>query len=137
MTKTNINLTIDAEVIEYHRAKRTELSKTVNDYLVALMGKEAEKVDFDARINELQGDLAKAMLERKQHEMVLSSQAGQARKDEMRSDVLALVDLNKRRGNDLFAAKKYEEGMQSARKKYGLHMAELLAMVEGRKGVPQ
>ena len=136
MTKGTISVTIDGEVIEYHRAKGTKLSGTVNDYLKALMGTEVEKVDLNSKINELEADLAKAKLERQQSEQVLKTKVHLQLADEFKEDVLALRDLFYRKeGGSQFAKKRYFEEFQAAKQKYDISAARLVAMITGQREI--
>lgn len=135
MSKSMVSITVDNEIIEYHRAKGLNISKTVNDYLHSLMGEAVDKTDLNSKIDGLRADLAKAQLEKKQYEAVLKAKAEDSNKEELKEAVLQLADLNKRRSGDRLAGASYGKLMGETCKRFGLHRAALLAMVEGRKAI--
>lgn len=137
MTKTTISATIDAEVAEYHRAKGTNVSQSINDYLKALMGESVgQSKNFGKLIIGLEADLAKMRMEQKQHEQVFKAKAEEDNKEVFRSEIMSLVEWNKKRLTSKHAQKMYHEGMQRVKDRHGLHMADVLAYVEGRKALP-
>lgn len=137
MAKGIMSVTVDGEVLDYHRARGTNLSKTVNDYLKALMGDELKKTDnVGELINKLETDLAKAKLEQAQREQVIKVQAEQAQKEEFKDDIEYLRELyRKKEEGSKLAEKRYFEALNKIKEVYGLNSAQVLDYITYKKAV--
>jgi len=131
--KAQLNLTVDVDTIKYHRAKGTNISQVVGEYLKGLMGDQVEEISLDSRINELEADLAKTKLQKQQYELTLQQKANDLKKEEFKEHVADLAQLNKRRLSSKIAEKDFLEKFEWFIKQYGLNRGDALAYIEGRR----
>ena len=131
--KAQLNLTVDVDTIKYHRAKGTNISQVVGEYLKGLMGDQVEEISLDSRINELEADLAKTKLQKQQYELTLQQKANELKKEEFKECINDLAQLNKRRLSSKIAEKDFLEKFEWFIKQYGLNRGDALAYIEGRR----
>lgn len=136
MAKGQMNVAVDGDVLDYHRAKHTNLSKTVNDYLRALMGVEMDstKAFNEERMAELEKELAMERTKKIEYEQVLKTQATEREQTDFKTDIAELREIHKQwQAGSKYHERLYVEKFQASMDKYKINRAELLAYVEGKK----
>lgn len=137
--KYRIQLTVDGDVIDYHKAKGTNMSQEAEAYFRALMGKEENdpiQITDDA-IKKLNEDLAKMKVERARAEALKQSQQKEDMKEALKLDVESMkVQFRKAEAEpNSWEASQYKKNFKVFKAKYKLGHKEAMDYACGIKEV--
>jgi len=136
--KITITVSVDTAAWQWHKARGVNVSKTVSDYLVALMGQNTDKsqlTELEKKIGGLKEELAKADIEKAACLVQHNSELERDRLAAFKVDITQLLELNKGRMADKIAEKQYFELIRYIKSKYCLSSVAVLDYVEGRRSV--
>lgn len=132
--KVQVNLTIDYNILKYHKSAGTNISRKCEDYLKALMGSSSDKVLKNKQlIDSLKDQLAKAEAEQAAYAAAKKVKHERLLKEDFKGEIQKLQRLNKRKQEcNAIAKKEFAELFEKIVVNYGLSRAETLAYVEGK-----
>lgn len=136
--KITITVSVDNTAWQWHKARGVNVSKTVSDYLVALMGQNTntgQLTELEKKVSGLKEELAKADVERAACLAQRNAKLERDRQAAFKVDIMQLLDLAKLRMADKLAEKQYFELIRYIKSKYCLSIVAVLDYVEGRRVV--